>query len=59
MLRFGILLPEYDLSLAELLLAWKKGADTEILARQTGFSQGFIAELIFKAGYLAKRAGFR
>jgi hypothetical protein len=52
MLRFGILLPEYDISLSELLLAWKNGADTDILARQTGFSPGFIAELISKAEYL-------
>ncbi len=55
MLRFGILMPEYMLSQAAILLAWKKGAKADTLARQTGIPAGVIMKLIRKAVYLQER----
>jgi len=55
MLRFGIFLPEYMLSQAVILLAWKKGAKADTLARQTGIPVGAIMKLIRKAVYLQEQ----
>jgi len=52
MLRFGLLPPEYSLSSAAFLLAYKKGSDTEISGLPSGLSIGRLEWLARKSLYL-------
>lgn len=57
MLKFGILIPEYELIGPSILLAWKRGTDLDILVRRTKIPAGMMAEFIDEAVYINEVRG--
>ncbi len=54
-LHYGLFLPPFQLHQAEMMLAYRRGFDVEVLANQTGVSPGAIMDMILYTNYLIEQ----